>query len=106
MVSGKFALSDMSGPIGITQTMTKTISKSFSQYLYLVVIISINLGVVNLLPLPILDGGQILLLLIEAITRKPIPPEKRGMINLICALLMITLFVFITFNDISKLFGF
>ena len=67
-------------------------------------LLSANLAVMNLLPLPALDGGRLIFLIIEAIRRKPIPPEKEGYVNLagMAVLLVIVIFVFV--NDITKLF--
>ena len=68
------------------------------------IMLSANLGVMNLLPIPALDGGRLVFLLIEAIRRKPLPPEKEGMVHLIGMVLLMILMVFIFFNDIKNVF--
>ena len=66
--------------------------------------ISANLGVMNLLPLPALDGGKLVFLLIEAVRGKPVPREKEGMVHFVGIILLMVLMVVVLFNDISKLF--
>ncbi|MBR5508220.1 MAG: site-2 protease family protein, partial [Clostridia bacterium] len=66
-------------------------------------LISVNIGIMNLLPLPALDGGRILFVLIEAIRRKPIPPEKEGIVHFIGLILLFGLMIFATWNDIMRL---
>ncbi len=72
--------------------------------LSLMVLLSTTLGILNLLPLPALDGGRLLFLLIEAVTKKRIPPEKEGLIHMIGFILLMILMVFVLFNDITRLF--
>ena len=72
--------------------------------LNLIALITINLGVFNLLPFPALDGGRLFFMLIELIRRKPIPPEKEGTIHAIGMLLLLLLVVFVSYHDIVKLF--
>lgn len=111
MITGRFAVKDMSGPVGITEVMTESMKQSGGaleavlSLLNILSLISINLGVMNLLPLPILDGGQILFLGIEAVMGRPVKAEARGILNLICTVLFLGLFVFITFSDVTKLFS-
>jgi len=64
----------------------------------------LNLGIMNLLPLPGLDGGRLIFLIIEGIRRKPIPPEKEGMVHAAGLILLMSLVVFITYKDIIRLF--
>ena len=66
--------------------------------------LSANLGVMNLLPLPALDGGRLVFLILEAVRRKPIDREKEGMVHFVGIVLLMILMVLITFNDITKLF--
>ena len=63
-----------------------------------------NLGIFNLLPLPALDGGRLVFLILEAVRGKPVPPEKEGMVHLIGFMALIALMVFVLFNDISHFF--
>ena len=71
--------------------------------LWLMFIISLNLGIMNLLPVPALDGGRLLFLIVEIIRRKPIPPEKEGAVHAIGMLLLLGLFAVLTFHDIARL---
>ena len=71
---------------------------------FLVAFIAVNLAVMNLLPLPALDGGRLLFLLIELVFRKPVPPKYEGMIHAIGLLLLFGLIILVTFSDILKLF--
>jgi regulator of sigma E protease len=67
-------------------------------------LLSVNLGILNLLPLPALDGGRLVFLLIEALRGKPIPPEKEGMVHLAGMMALMVLMVLVLFNDITKFF--
>ena len=71
--------------------------------LNLAMLLSVNLGVLNLLPLPALDGGRLVFLLIEVVRGKPIPPEKEGMVHLAGFAVLIGFMVFVMYNDIVKL---
>lgn len=97
-------MEEMSGTVGTVVLMSDMMQDSQLQAaVYLTVFISLNLGVINLLPLPALDGGRLLLLLLEAIRRKPLPREKEGMVHAIGFLLLIGIFVFLTYHDIVRL---
>ena len=76
----------------------------FINLLNMCIMISANLGVMNLLPLPALDGGKLVFLLIEAVRGKPVPREKEGMVHFVGIILLMVLMVVVLFNDISKLF--
>ncbi len=84
--------------------MSKTFYDMMQNLLYLVALITINVGLFNLLPLPALDGGRIVFLIIEAIRGKPIKPEHEGIVHFIGLALLMVLMVIVTFNDIVKLF--
>ena len=77
----------------------------FETVLYLSVLISVNLAFMNLLPLPALDGGRLVFLLIEAIRRKPVPPEKEGMVHFAGLVLLLGLMVYLTVSDVRGLFS-
>lgn len=94
---------DISGPVGIVSVMTQQISEGLYMILYLVFIISLNLGIMNLLPLPALDGGRLVFLAVEGITRKRIPPEKEGYVHALGLLLLFGFMIFITYKDIVRL---
>lgn len=111
LVRGRQKFSDMSGPVGIAgaigdaATSGKTARESVMSILNLSMLISINLGIINLLPIPGLDGGRILFLIIEAIRRKPIKPEHEGIVNLIGLALVMLFILAVTFNDVLRLVG-
>ncbi len=104
LVTGKYGMSQLSGPLGTATAIGQASAMGVRSLLMIVVMITVNLGVFNLLPLPALDGGRLLFLLIEAVRRKPIKPQYEGFVHTVGFLLLMTLMVFVTFNDILKLF--
>ena len=96
-------VNDMAGPVGIISVVSEVAREGFYMVLYILFIISLNLGLMNLLPLPALDGGRLVFLIVEAIRRKPVPPEKEGMVHGIGMLLLLGLIVVITWQDIARL---
>lgn len=104
LIRGRYGMEAMSGPVGITQTMGEAAKSGFSSFLYIFVVITVNLGVFNLFPIPALDGGRLLFLLIELITRRPINKNVEGIIHFVGLVLMLGLVVVVTFNDILRLF--
>lgn len=108
LVTGKTGMEQMSGPVGIVSEVNNAVHQENDSWLYvlnLTALLSINLGVFNLLPLPALDGGRLLFMIIELIRRKPIPPEKEGIVHAIGMLLLLALVIFVSFNDVIKLFA-
>ena len=104
MVTGHFSLNQLAGPVGI-YTMTATAAKGGPMNLILFLGgLSVNLGIMNLIPIPVLDGGKLLLNLLEAIRRKPLKQEHEGVITLIGAGLMFALIIAVTINDIMRSF--
>jgi regulator of sigma E protease len=101
--------SGLSGPIGIFQVTYRSVERSFGNYLWLLCLITVNLGIFNLLPIPVLDGGHNVLLLIEVVRKwfgKPPPSEKFvATFQYSGLLLILSLFVMVTFNDLSRLWG-
>lgn len=104
LVTGRFGLDAVSGPIGMTELVGSALASGWESLLYLWVIISVNLGVMNLLPLPALDGGRLIFLLWEAITRKPVNKTVEAYINAAGLLILMAFMLIITFKDIFKLF--
>lgn len=113
LITGKVGINMMSGPVGMTSAMSQVASQSMQQggfgfavlnLIRIVALITINLGVMNLLPLPALDGGRLLFLLIEGIRRKPINPKYEGYIHAAGLVLFIGLFIFFAFNDTFRIF--
>ena len=108
MVTGKVGMDQVSGPVGIVSEVNNAVNSGSRSWLYvlnLVALLTINLGVFNLLPIPALDGGRLFFMIIELIRQKPIPPEKEGMVHAIGMLLLFGLIIVISFNDIMKLIG-
>ncbi|MBQ1292344.1 MAG: RIP metalloprotease RseP [Lachnospiraceae bacterium] len=112
MLKGHFSLDDLAGPVGVVQVVDETYEATkplglptmVLSFLNLSCLLTINLGIMNLLPIPALDGGRLLLLLIEVVRGKPLPPEKEGMVHLIGAALLFMLVIAVLFNDIARLF--
>lgn len=113
LFTGKASKDDVSGPVGIVkivgdsyeQTKDEGFYYVFLQIAYLTILLSANLGVVNLLPFPALDGGRLVFLFIEAIRGKPVPKEKEAIVHFAGMVVLMLLMVVILFNDISKFFG-
>jgi len=102
LVTGRVGVGELTGPVGITAMIGDTVEYGALPVLSLVALIAINLGVMNLLPLPALDGGRILFILIEAVMGRPIPPEKEGIVHLVGFGLLMLLTVFVFINDIIR----
>ncbi len=105
LLRGKYGIKDMSGPIGIIDVLSDATESGIYDVLLIVIIITINVGVFNLLPLPALDGGRIVFVIIEAIRKKPVPPEAEGILHFIGFALLMLLTLVVTFSDISKFFA-
>lgn len=99
------ASGEISGPFGIAGVLGQSLQFGLMPFLLVVAVLSLNLGLFNLLPFPALDGSRIVFLLIEMIRRKPIPPEKEGLIHYIGFLVLIGLIILVTYNDIMRFFG-
>lgn len=113
MFTGGVSVNDLSGPVGIVQNMGEVYEESVENdgYFYAMlnmmswaIMLSANLGVMNLLPIPALDGGRLVFLVIEAIRGKAIPPEKEGMVHMVGIILLFLLMFVVMFNDIRKIF--
>ena len=94
-------MNDMVGPVGISQMISQT--TGLSQFIYLLALISVSLGITNLLPFVPLDGGKALLLIIEAIRRKPLKQETEINIQLLGFSILIALSLYVTYNDILRI---
>ena len=103
MFTQRYNIEAVSGPVGITGVITEAAKDSWLSVLHLIILISINLGIMNLLPLPALDGGHLLIYVIEAIRRKPLKPEVEGLINFVGLVLLLGLAVLITVKDVIAL---
>lgn len=105
LITGRYGFEQLSGPVGVTTAVSEAAKSGFSDFLYLIVVITMNLGIFNLLPLPALDGGRLLFQVIELFRRKPIRPEFEGYVHFVGIVLLMLLMVAITFQDVMKLFG-
>lgn len=111
LITGNVSIKNVSGPVGIVDTVGDAINQSKSyglkvvllQILYMSVLLSANLGVMNLLPLPALDGGRIVFILIEAVRGKPIDKEKEGFVHFAGFVVLMLFMVFVMYNDIIKI---
>lgn len=103
-VKGEYGTEALSGPVGIIDQVEETASLGVEAVLFLVIIITLNLGIANLLPIPALDGGRLLFLLVELVRGKPINPKYEGYIHAAGLVLLMGLMVFVTYNDILKIF--
>ena len=102
LFTGRVGVDQMVGPIGIGEVVSKT--SGIREFVSMMALISISLGVTNLLPIPALDGGKILILIIEAIRRKPMKQENEINIQLIGFSILIALSIYVSYNDILRLF--
>ena len=100
--TGNVGVDQMVGPVGISEVVSKT--EGIKELIYMLALISISLGVTNLLPIPALDGGKILILIIEAIRRKPLKEELEIKIQLLGFSILIALSLYVTYNDIIRIF--
>lgn len=104
LFTGKIGLSALSGPVGMYSVVGTVASLGFANLIYLTAYLSINLGVLNILPFPAFDGGRVLFVLIEAITRKKVDPKIEGYFHSIGFILIMLLMIYITFQDVLRLF--
>ena len=102
LFTGKVGIDQMMGPVGISEAVAKT--TGIEDFVYMLALISLSLGVTNLLPIPALDGGKILILLIEAIRRKPLKQETELNIQLLGFSFLIVLSLYVAYNDILRIF--
>lgn len=112
LVTGKVGVNDLSGPVGLVKLMGDTYENNQSTGGTVIAILSMvnfsiflsaNLGIMNLLPIPALDGGRLVFLIIEAIRRKKIAPEKEGMVHFVGLMALMALMIFVMFNDIRNI---
>lgn len=114
MVQGDYGLNDLSGPVGTVDIIADAVGDAVSDtrsleawrsLVMLMTMITVNLGVFNLLPLPALDGGRLLFLLWEGLTRKPVPAKYEALVHFVGIVLLVLLMLVITYSDITKLFA-
>lgn len=95
-------VNQMMGIVGISDVVVST--NGFKEFIYILSIVSVSLGVTNLLPIPALDGGKLVVLIIEAIRKKPLKQETEASINLLGFSILIALSIYVTYNDILRIF--
>lgn len=114
LVQGQVSRQDVAGPVGIAVNVVGKTYETVKDYgwqsvllsmLNITLMLTVNLGILNLLPIPALDGGRLVFLIWEAITHKPVPPEKEGMVHFIGLMFFMVLMVFLLFNDLVNIFG-
>lgn len=101
MITGGASMDDLAGPVGIATIVSKT--TGIADFIYLLSVISLSLGITNLLPVPPLDGGKLLIYIIEKVKRKPLKEETSLRIQMLGFMLIIGLSVFVMYNDINRL---
>lgn len=104
LLTGRFGIQHLSGPVGVTEAVGQSIKVGIEQFLYIMGLISVNLGIVNLIPFPALDGGRLFFQFIELVFRKPINRELEAKIHTVGILMLLALMVIITFKDVIRLF--
>ncbi len=104
LVTGQLSLDALAGPVGIYDATDEVVQTGFLNFLTWTAMLSINLGIINLLPLPALDGGRLMFIGLEAVRGKPIDPEKEGFVHFIGFALLMLLMIVVTWNDIERLF--
>lgn len=113
LIQGDYGVNDLSGPVGTVDVIADVVGETVStvnpliawqNLVMLMILITVNLGVFNLLPLPALDGGRLVFLIWEGITRKPVPQKYEALVHFIGIILLLLLMVFVTYSDITKLF--
>lgn len=104
LVTGNVAINQMSGPVGIVSTISEAVSYGLESVLMILAMITINLGVFNLLPVPALDGGRLVFLLIELVRGKPVDQKYEMWVNAAGMIVLLAFMAFVTFSDITKFF--
>lgn len=105
LFTGSLSVNDLSGPVGIYEVVDEQAASGISNLLYLMAYLSINVGVMNLIPFPAFDGGHILFLLIEKIRRKPVSPNVEATITGIGFICLLLLMIYVTCHDVINLFN-
>ncbi len=104
LITGKLGLSALSGPVGMYTVVGTVAQYGLANIIYLTAYLSINLGVLNILPFPAFDGGRVVFVIIEAITKKKVDPKVEGAFHTVGFMLLMLLMLYITFQDILRLF--
>jgi regulator of sigma E protease len=105
ILSGRVSAKSLGGPVAIFQLSYSAAKRNIVHFLYFLGILSINLAILNILPIPVLDGGHLLFALIEAIRRKPLSEQSMAMFQWAGFILLISLMVFVIANDLTRMIG-
>lgn len=105
LVGGRVGMESVSGPVGVTEAIGTAASAGAYNFFYLICVLTVNLGVFNLMPFPALDGGRLVFILFEMIFRRKVPQKFEGAVHFVGIVLLLSLMVLVTFKDIVKLFG-
>ncbi len=104
LITGHVSVNELSGPVGIVSAIGQAASMGIGELLSLLTLLTVNLGIFNLLPIPALDGGKLVFLALEGIFRRPIPKKLEILVNAAGMIFLFGLMIFATFNDITRLF--
>ena len=104
LLSGRFGMDAVSGPVGVAEAVGDAAKNGYQNFLYIVTVLSINLGVFNLVPFPALDGGRFLFLAIEGIRRKPLNRNVESYVNFVGLMILFAFMIFVTVKDVLNLF--
>ncbi len=104
LITGQISIELLSGPVGIYDATDQIVKTGFTNFLMWTAMLSVNLGIINLVPLPALDGGRLLFVGIEALRGRPVDPQKEGFVHFIGFALLMLLMIVVTWNDIQRLF--
>ena len=104
LLRGRESINNLSGPVGIVSAISQAASYGLTDVLEMLVLITVNLGVFNLLPIPALDGGRLVFLAVEAVIRRPVSERVQENLTLATFILLFGLMIFATYNDVIRLF--
>ena len=105
LFTGQLGADSLSGPVGMVQMVSQTTQYGWWYYGFLTALICINLAIINMLPLPALDGGRIIFVIISMITGRPVSQKVEGTVHFVGIMLLLGLMAYVTFNDITRIFG-
>ncbi len=103
MIAGQLSADDVAGPVGITVAIGNAAAGGAGSLMIFTALLAINLALLNLLPIPALDGSKLVFLLIEGVRGRPVAPEKEGFVNLIGFAMLMLVFILVTYNDIARI---
>jgi regulator of sigma E protease len=104
LVTGQMSVESLGGPVQMGNITGKAAESGIEPLIQITALLSLNLGIFNLLPIPALDGSRLVFIGLEAIRRRPIDPTKESMVHFVGFALLMMLMIFVTYNDIRKIF--